>query len=279
MTSKLICVLAGALLVTAAVLADARLVVRMVQVVHRHGVCSTFMDDGTMDLCDTQYPCGELTVEGVKMMRAVGEFSRKRYNNLSLVESPLFPSTLYNSSLVHTRSTGTQRTIQSAAAFLRGLFQDDHFYPVVYSQNQTTDTLLSTDAVPSVVGRSLLDNPALHAALSPVLDEHLSWDAIQSAAKDAWVERLCSDYNARIRCVLNMYDVAAAFDATGLLDNATHLKAVYPALMKVKAAWFKHVFSWSRTNKIDLTQGSASQNLAQVVLESITTPPVSYLLS
>nr|CAA87090.1 secreted acid phosphatase 1 (SAP1) [Leishmania mexicana] len=269
MASRLVRVLAAAMLVAAAVSVDARFVVRMVQVVHRHGARSALIDDNTTEICGTLYPCGELTGEGVEMVRAIGEFARSRYNNLSLVESPLFPSTRYNSSVVHTRSTHTQRTIQSATAFLRGLFQDDYFYPVVYSTNRTTETLLSTDAVPSVVGRSWLDNPALHAALNPVIDEHLSWDAIQSAAKDAWVEGLCADYNARTNCVLDMYDVAAAFEAAGRLDNATNLKAVYPGLQEVNAAWFKYVFSWNHTSKLDLTQGSASQNLAQTVLANI----------
>ncbi|CAJ1994059.1 tartrate-sensitive acid phosphatase [Leishmania donovani] len=269
MASKLIRVLAAALLVAAAVSVDARLVVRMVQVVHRHGARSALINDNTTEICGTLYPCGELTGEGVEMVRAIGEFARSRYNDLSLVESPLFPSTQYNSSLVYTRSTHTQRTIQSATAFLRGLFQDDYFYPVVYSRNRTTDMLLSTDAVPSVMGRSWLDNPALYAALNPVIDEHLSWDAIQSAAKDAWIEGLCTDFNARTSCVLYMYDVAAAFEAAGRLDNATNLKAVYPGLMEVNAAWFKYVFSWNHTSKLDLTQGSASQNLAQTMLANI----------
>ncbi|TPP43946.1 Histidine phosphatase (branch 2) family protein [Leishmania donovani] len=262
MASKLIRVLAAALLVAAAVSVDARLVVRMVQVVHRHGARSALINDNTTEICGTLYPCGELTGEGVEMVRAIGEFARSRYNDLSLVESPLFPSTQYNSSLVYTRSTHTQRTIQSATAFLRGLFQDDYFYPVVYSRNRTTDMLLSTDAVPSVMGRSWLDNPALYAAST-------RWDAIQSAAKDAWIEGLCTDFNARTSCVLDMYDVAAAFEAAGRLDNATNLKAVYPGLMEVNAAWFKYVFSWNHTSKLDLTQGSASQNLAQTMLANI----------
>ncbi|TPP42968.1 hypothetical protein CGC21_18640 [Leishmania donovani] len=106
--------------------------------------------------------------------------------------------------------TGEGRTIQSATAFLRGLFQDDYFYP--HRRGAVRD------------GRSWLDNPALYAALNP---------------------------------------------AAGRLDNATNLKAVYPGLMEVNAAWFKYVFSWNHTSKLDLTQGSASQNLAQTMLANI----------
>ncbi|CAG9584207.1 tputative artrate-sensitive acid phosphatase acp-3.2 [Leishmania major strain Friedlin] len=180
----------------------------MVQVVHRHGERSALINDNKTEICGTLYPCGELTGERVKMVRAIGEFARSRYNDLSSVESPLCPSTQYNSSLVYTRPTHTQRTIQSATAFLHSLFQDDYFYPVAYSVNRTTDMLLSTDAVPSVVGRSWLDN-----------------------------------------------------------------QAVYPGLMEVNAAWFKYVFSWNHTSKLDLTQGSASQNLEQAMLANINAPP------
>ncbi|CBZ39109.1 tartrate-sensitive acid phosphatase acp-3.2, putative [Leishmania donovani] len=73
MASKLIRVLAAALLVAAAVSVDARLVVRMVQVVHRHGARSALINDNTTEICGTLYPCGELTGEGVEMVRAIGE--------------------------------------------------------------------------------------------------------------------------------------------------------------------------------------------------------------
>nr|CAJ2482300.1 unnamed protein product [Leishmania braziliensis] len=269
MASKLLRVLATALLVAAAVSVDARLVVRMVQVAHRHGARSALVDDNATQICGTVYPCGELTDEGVEMVRAIGKFARSRYNDPSLVESPLFPSTRYNSSVVYTRSTDTQRTIQSATAFLHGLFEDDYFFPVVYSHNMTTDTLLSTDTVPSVMGRSWLDSPALSATLNPVVDAHLTWDAIQAAAKDAWIEGLCADPNARADCVLNLYDVAAAFEASGRLDSTSDLKAAYPGLVEVNAAWYKYVFGWNDTDKLDRTQGTPSQNLAQTMLANM----------
>ncbi|KAG5464496.1 hypothetical protein LSCM1_00686 [Leishmania martiniquensis] len=269
MAPKLLCVLVAALLVGAAVSVDARLMVRMVQVAHRHGARSAIIEGNTTEICGTLYPCGELTDEGIQMVRAIGKFARERYNDPAIVESPFFPTTRYNSSVVYTRSTHTQRTIQSATAFLRGLFSDDYFFPVVYSQNMTTDTLLNTDLVPSVMGRSSLDRQALYATLNPVVDEHLTWEAIQAAAKDAWIEGLCTDCNARVDCVLNLFDVAAAFEAAGRLDSAVDLKAAYPGIMEVNAAWYEYVYSWNSTSKLDRTQGSVSQNLAQTMLANI----------
>ncbi|KAG5489080.1 hypothetical protein JIQ42_00702 [Leishmania sp. Namibia] len=269
MVATLLRVLVASLLVGATACVDARMVVRMVQVAHRHGARSAIIEGNTTEICGTLYPCGELTGEGVAMVRAIGEFARERYNNPEFVESPLFPFTRYNSSVVYTRSTHTQRTIQSATAFLRGLFSDDYFYPVVYSQNKTTDMLLNTDPVPSVMGRYSLDKPTLYATLNPVVDAHLTWNAIQAAAKDAWIEGLCTDHSARVDCVLNLYDVAAAFEAAGRLDSATKLKAAYPGLIEVNAACYKYVFGWNDMNELDRTQGSASQNLAQTMLANI----------
>ncbi|KAK7202278.1 histidine secretory acid phosphatase [Novymonas esmeraldas] len=269
MAAKLLRVLVTALLVAAAVSVDARLVVRMVQVAHRHGARNPLVDDNTTQICGSLYPCGELTGEGIDMVRAIGQFARSRYNDPAVVESPLFPSTRYNSSVVYTRSTETQRTIQSASAFLSGLFPDNYFYPVVYSHNMTTDTLLNTDTVPSVIGRGWLDYPTLYATLDPVVDQYLTWPQIQAAAKDAWIEGLCTNFATRTDCVLTLYDVATAFEAAGRLDSATNLKAALPGAIEVNAAWYEFVFGWNDTNELDRAQGTAGQNLAQMMLANI----------
>ncbi|KAK7202282.1 histidine secretory acid phosphatase [Novymonas esmeraldas] len=269
MAAKLLRVLVTALLVAAAVSVDARLVVRMVQVAHRHGARGPLMAENTTQICGSLYPCGELTGEGIDMLNTVGQFARSRYNDPAVVESPLFPSTRYNSSVVYTRSTGIQRTIQSATAFLSGLFPDRYFYPVVYSHNITTDTLLNTDPVPFIMARRWLDDAALNAVLNPAVDQYLTWPEMQAAAKDAWIEGMCSDYNSRSDCAAFLHDVATAFEAAGRLDNATNLNAVFPGLKEVNAAWYRYVFGWNDANELDRAQGTAGQNLAQTMLANI----------
>ncbi|KAG5490817.1 hypothetical protein JKF63_00939 [Porcisia hertigi] len=133
----------------------------------------------------------------------------------------------------------------------------------------TTDTVFNTDPMPSVMSRRWLDNQTLYATPDTVVDAHLTWDAIQAAAKEAWIEGLCMNYDTRSDCVLHLHEVAIAFEASGRRDSAVALKAVCPGLMEVKAAWYGYILGWKDSKKLDLTQGSASQNLAQTILANI----------
>ncbi|KPA81835.1 putative histidine secretory acid phosphatase [Leptomonas pyrrhocoris] len=275
MTFKIAQLLLAVLLVTAALSAEARLVVRMVQVAHRHGARGPLVVDNASDICGTEYPCGELTGVGIEMLNSVGRFVRARYSNLSLVEEPLIPSTRYNSSVVYTRSTGIQRTIQSATAFLSGLFPDDYFYPVVYSHNLTTDTLLNTDTVPSVFGRRWLEMDKQNAALNPVVDAYFTSDQIAAAAKDAYIEGLCSDHAARSSCASNLYDIATSFEAAGRLPSKSNLLAAMPGLRAYTIAWYRYIYDYNKSVEIDNTQGAASQNLAQTMLANINAHKLS----
>jgi hypothetical protein len=275
MASMVVRLLLAVLLVTAAVAADARLVVRMVQVAHRHGARGPLVSDNMTEVCGTEYPCGELTGVGIEMLNSIGRFVRARYNDPAVVEQPLFPSTRYNSSVVYSRSTGIQRTIQSATAFLRGLFPDDYFYPVIYSHNITTDTLLNTDPVPSVMGRRWLDDSAMNAAMNPVIDSYLTWDQIQAASKEAYVEGLCQDYSQRATCVSNLYDIAISFEASGRLSSKPNLMAAMPGLEAYVTAWYRYVFDYNKSVELDAEQGAPSQNLAQTMLANINAHKLS----
>ncbi|KPA81838.1 putative histidine secretory acid phosphatase [Leptomonas pyrrhocoris] len=275
MPFKVTQLLLAVLLVTAALSAEARLVVRMVQVAHRHGARGSLVVDNTTDICGLEYPCGELTGAGIAMLNSVGQFVRERYSDLSLVEKPLFPTTRYNSSVVYTRSTGIQRTIQSATAFLSGLFPDDYFYPVVYSHNYTTDTLLNTDIVPSVAGKRWLDMDKQNAALNPIIDSHLTKTQIEDAAKEAYIEGLCSDFEQRSNCAYNLYDIATSFDAAGRLKAKKKLAAIMPALVAYTIGWYRFIYDYDKSVEIDNTQGSAAQNLAQTMVANMNAHKLS----
>ena len=275
MTAKIAQVVLALLLIAAAMTAEARLVVRMVQVAHRHGARGPLVSDNETEICGTEYPCGELTGVGIEMLNSVGRFVRARYNDLSVVEQALFPSTRYNSSVVYTRSTGTQRTIQSATAFLHGLFPDGYFYPVVYSANMTTDTLLNTDTVPSCIGRGYFETDILYAAMNPILDAYLTWDQVQAAAKDAYIEGLCQDYYARTLCADNLFDIATSFEASGRLPSKPNLEAAMPGLSIYSAAWHRYVYDYNKSVELDAIQGAPAQNLAQTMLANINAHKLS----
>lgn len=92
------------------------------------------------------------------MLRTVGTFLRNRYNNLSLVEAPFFKSPIYNASLIYSRSTFFQRTVQSAAALLHGIFPSNKtFYPAIFTIAKETDSLLNSDYIPAAFGRRFVD--------------------------------------------------------------------------------------------------------------------------
>ncbi|KPI87041.1 putative histidine secretory acid phosphatase [Leptomonas seymouri] len=275
MALKIVQLVLAALLITAALSAEARFVVRMVQVAHRHGHRNPIPDDHTVEICGTEYPCGELTGVGIEMLNSLGRFVRQRYNDLSLVEKPLFPSTRYNSSVVYTRSTGIQRTIQSATGFLHGLFPDDYFYPVVYSHNITTDTLLNTDTVPSVFGRRWLEMDKQNEALNPIVDAYLTWPQMQAAAKDAYSESVCNNPDERSTCAYYLYDIAVSFEADGRLSSKPNLQAVLPALKQYTVAWYRYIYDYSHSKELDRIQGAPSQNLAQTMLANINAHKLS----
>lgn len=250
--------------------------IRMTQVVHRHGARNPLVDENQTEICGTTYPCGELTGNGIEMLQSIGVYVRSRYNNLNNVEEAFFPER-YNSSIAYSRSTNFQRTLQSAAAFLHGVFPDsDHFYPVIYTVNKTTDMLLNTDPMPPVMLKRWVNEPYLSdEVLNPAVDEYLNWGDMQKAAEEGYISGICSNYSMRGDCALNLYDVGTSFRVSERLGDCPYLSAALPGLTNVSRRYYQYVFGYDASNELHKTQGALAQNLAQVLIANMNAHRVS----
>lgn len=244
--------------------------VRMAQVVHRHGARAPLVDFNVSEICGFEYPCSYLNGVGIDMLLSIGDYVRNRYNSLDVVESPFFESERYNSSLVYTRSTSLERTLQSAASFLHALFPDSrYFFPVIYSVNMTTDFLLNTDPMPPVMLKRWANDEGLSAALNPVVDSLFTWEELQAGAEEAYIGGTCVDYDLRWECALDVYDVGTSFKATNQLGDKPRLAAILPGATEVNTQYFFYIFAYNASLEMDRTQGTMAQNLAQEMLGNV----------
>lgn len=242
----------------------------MSQVVHRHGARSPIITENTTEICGTEYPCGYLNEYGQEMMYAVGEYLRSRYNNVTIVDEPFFPFTKYNASLIYTRSTNLERTIQSAASVLAALFPSGKtFFPVIFSHNMTIDFLLNTDPMPPVLLKRHYDNDGLAELLNPVVDATITWEKLQIMADEGYYGGSCVDYAMRWQCAMDMYDIGTSFEAQHKLDDKPTLAAGIPALTRINGIYYEFVMKYNASVPLLREQGAMAQNLAQTLVSNI----------
>lgn len=244
------------------------------QVIHRHGARSPNFAFNQSFICGYEYPCGMLNDVGMEMLVAVGSYMRERYNdNVSIVETPLFPDGRYNASTMYTRSTGMARTIQSAAAFLSALFPSGSFYPVIFSVNMTTDLLLNTDPIPPVMLKSFNNPIGLEQTLDPVIDSLISWSDLHAAAVEAHVGgegSNCYSFDTRAHCMLDLFDIGRSFQAVGRLgDDMPVLTSILPSLVVINIEYYRYLFAYDPSIELDREQGTMAQNLAQTLIANM----------
>ncbi|CCW63233.1 unnamed protein product [Phytomonas sp. EM1] len=252
---------------------DSGYVVELTQVIHRHGARSPLPNFNKELICGYEYPCGYLNNVGMSMLRAVGAYVRHRYNDPSIVKKPFFPGRRYNASLVYSRSTAKQRTIQSSSAFLSGVFPDFSL-PVPYTVELNRDTLLNPDVYPSVISR-LLDAKAQKALLNPIVDSYFTWKQLEEVAAEALTTESCQDYDLRYECVVRLYDIASCYKATNKLDDMPKLKMALEGARAVNTRRFSYLFGYDPDNELDRIQGTVAHKLVDEIVENM----YSYLSS
>jgi hypothetical protein len=93
-------------------------------IVHRHGARLPMPMANATAICGDQ--CGQLTAQGVDMLRSLGDTVRRDYDEHFAFESPTVNArgTRYDPDRILSRSDQVDRTIQSAEAFLKALLRD-----------------------------------------------------------------------------------------------------------------------------------------------------------
>lgn len=240
------------------------------QVVHEFGVRTPEVSENQAQICGSRGGCGKITNYGEEMLYAMGDHLRDRYNDISIVDDYFFPEGIYDSSLVYSRSTGFQYTLQSAAAFLAGLFPEESlFYPVIYSANTTTDFLLLSSPHPMAMLKDKYNEDGEAKELNPVSDTYFTFTTLQKISEELYMSSVCTNEAYRGRCAKELYTVAAYMEASGKLTDKPQTAASMEGLEAVSAAWFDYMYNWNAMDVLMKTQGSVAQDLAQQLLANI----------
>ncbi|KAG5474515.1 hypothetical protein LSCM1_03301 [Leishmania martiniquensis] len=244
-------------------------VLQQVQVLHRHGSRSASVSYNTTDICG-ETPCGELNPEGEAMMRNVGRFLRHRYNmDDAVVETPFLPLPDYDLSVVASRSTDVHRTLQSAQLFLAGMFpRSRRLIPAIHTVLMPQDTMLNTFSQPWVSLYVTHAGAAQQARMNPVIDRYFpNWTVLRDIGAELWSEGLCSDYTARLSCVLTLFDIAAAKRSVGKLQGLA--AEWYSGLHAIMAEWGRGIWYYDHHNTFCVQQGGRGQPFLQQVMTNI----------
>lgn len=245
----------------------------LVQVVHRHGARSPTADYNESAICGWDFPCGHLNIAGRKMMENVGWFLHERYTNThnsTVVVEPFFPDDGFNASVAYVRSTDVPRTLQSAEAFLRGLFPDmEKLYPVIHTVDAASDILLNSEASPAVRARKQYGTADERAACNSVVDANFALSTLQEIASEVYSEGYCADNKTRMRCATRLCDIAQSYRSTGELPAYPLLSQHRAALCAVTACRSAFRYQYSCKDEARARQGSAAQPLARELITNM----------
>lgn len=240
-----------------------RYAVELVQVVHRHGARSPIANHNETSICGLTYPCGILNKEGQRMVENLGVFIRNRYNDLNISATPFFPSEAYNLSRVLSRSTDIQRTLQSSAGVLRGIFPNlTEFYPAIHTVPFDSDWLLNSGVIPEIHARHSFGRARRNETCAKVAEALPA--VIYAAAAEVHSESFCEEKD-KVTCAFQLCDIGQAYKATGVLSQYPNLEAHLALICKVVVCSNTYYFNYNPA------MGSFGQPLAQELLQNIRT--------
>ncbi|EPY26717.1 membrane-bound acid phosphatase precursor [Strigomonas culicis] len=244
-----------------------------VQVIHRHGSRSALPRHNQTLICGSDYPCGYLNVPGQRMLTNIGAFLRARYTTDATVvdpAAPFLPYRTYNLSVSHTRSTDVLRTLQSAAALLRGLFPDmGAYYPAIHTIDDPTDSLLNSGAIPVLRAKYDYGGPEEAAACNPVVDRALSAATLAAMAAEAHSQGYCAAWDDRMECAKLLCDIALAYEALGTLGDYPTLQQHQADVCAVLECSSIFLFAYNASSALERQQGSTGQQLAQLLIANM----------
>ena len=126
---------------------------------HRHGARTPLINvNGSCDALG----CGTLTIAGKRMLHSLGSAFRSRYNSVLPAQ--------YNTAHYSTVSDESDRVIQSADAFLYGLFGSNAVYPVIDS---TAKALIDPTESPGPSLHSDITTPEAFLTLMPIIERDI----------------------------------------------------------------------------------------------------------
>lgn len=250
------------------------------QVAHRHGARTPLVSVNLTRICGPDNFCGQLNHDGEVMLRQVGTWARNRYMlSLDPTVSYLadFATRPYSSEYFNSRSTDLPRTLQSADAFLRGLFPNlTSFFPVVHTVSFWSDELLLVDALPAFHLPDVIDSQTNLNVLTPFVLEKIDNETLSQVGMELHLDSVCSGPTYNIAgCALEVQDVMASY-ASQTIDNGTSRLSLYPLsngllpmFQYFRWKWNTPLFSYNASRPTDRQRGSLGQNLANEIVASM----------
>jgi hypothetical protein len=265
--APLVCsLLLAVVCLSAVVLADNGLELVQVQVMHRHGAREALVGYNNTIVCGNvgnPYRCGELNEPGKLMLLQLGDLLHTRYTALlNFTDS-------YSQYVAYTRSTDLNRTVQSAAALLKGFFPNSSaYFPIVNTVTFATDLLLLVDAQMSFHIPALL-NEMPGYSLPDSFFTMFTDSELRQMGRESFQEALCvlPSFNQTTiaACALTVQDVAAAWEATGRLPSAPTMLANFDKLNEMRRIHNTLLFVYDPSNPIMKSRGNLGYNLASTI--------------
>jgi hypothetical protein len=207
------------------------------QVVHRHGARTPTSIHGDHKWACGELGCGILTSEGKDMLFNLGQWARERYmlipGSNATGTAYLENYTFYYPKRIVQRSTDVSRTLQSAAAFLQGLFNrhESSYYPCVNTVPLDTDSLLYVDSIPAAfinhdVHKEKEDETFNSQYLLPTINAS-TWVLM---GQEFHLSTCDSSNTVWVSCFKEVYDIAESYYSSGTLSQFPTVNANYAAL-------------------------------------------------
>lgn len=208
--------------------------IKMLQLIHRHGARAPETSFNQSQICGNT-PCGFLTTGGISMMIKLGNYVQDAYVTNTAKDKHLNILSSYDLNQVYSRSTDVLRCLQSADAFLKGLFPEDNsLYPAIHTVDNDEDYLLNADFYPPFSFYYEYDKPRLRSIGNPTTDKNFpDFTTLTSIGQEVYCDAFCSNFETRSDCATRLFDIAAAKQADGTLNN-DKFKLLHDNIEKLK---------------------------------------------
>jgi hypothetical protein len=212
--------------------------VQKIIVVHRHGARTPMMN--ISGVCGN-LGCGALLAEGIAMLKGLGRWLAEEY--------PTVVPDWYDPRSIRSTADTIDRTIQSAAAFVHGLFLEKPnvtVFPAIQTESQaTSETFLPVSNVPTY----FLHQQAIQQNRSIYFQDHLLQPPPQGyftvSELNALVKELnygplsdmCSQDATLFLCTQYVADFLAVAQVVGTLDQFPLGQSLFPQVLAYHSAY------------------------------------------
>jgi hypothetical protein len=200
--------------------------VTRVAVIHRHGARYPMPPNNSFAFCGDA--CGQLSPSGAAMLHSLGRTIQRDYPHIPFTDPSIEPflGVAYNPRRVVSKSTDVDRTLQSAASFLHGLFSQNDSSVLLPSlpaingvELSNAKSLLVWTSWPSLVVRSDVTQTAFDVMMAKKLRPLFTDAEYATIGAELGMESFCA--SNEFQCALAAQDVITCALSNQDLSNVT----------------------------------------------------------